>query len=393
MLRLLPAENWDYRISDVFRGLAVLAGNGKDVDMLEISELGTCVPTRSARAAIVAAVQGLELPAGSRIGVSLYCCPAVFKAIREAGCIPRFLDVEYDTYCLSPEDLSAKISEIDAVIAVHMFGNLCDMSRIQEIAGQKPVIEDCAQSLGSRLGGRMAGSFGDIAAFSFRSGKYLSVGEGGALYAADPALLSRLLRIVKDMPTPGCSDELMHIAKTYIRTKLRNPPLYGMVGKMLWKAYSRTVDFADQTPIVMGRIFRTDLVTINARLKSLDVVIAKQRDCADYFSATLEMDEEMLCREKPGTYLNRYLYPILFPEPEQRERMADFLHKKSVGTIKPYSDIAQKAGKHFGYAGDCPVSEEIARRVLVIPSSWRVGAAKRNYIAGCVNDAWRRIRR
>jgi dTDP-4-amino-4,6-dideoxygalactose transaminase len=90
--------------------------------------------------------------------------------------------VEPETYCLSAGDLSAKRSQIDAVIAVHMFGNLCDMPSLQEAAEGKPIIEDCAQSLGSKLDGRPAGSFGTIAAFSFRSGKYLSAGEGRSVF-------------------------------------------------------------------------------------------------------------------------------------------------------------------------------------------------------------------
>ena len=278
MLNLLPAENWDYKISDVFRGFTVALRPNKHNETITIYGLGECIPIRSARAAIVAAIKALDLPKDAQIGVPLYCCPVVFKAIREANCKARFIDVDYETYCISAEDLSAKRSQIDAVIAVHMFGNLCDMPRIIEVADGKPVIEDCAQSLGSKLDGRMSGSFGNIAAFSFRSGKYLSVGEGGALFSPHSDIRSRLSQIINAMPSPSCANEFMHIAKTYIRSKLRSKPFFGTVGSFLWNVYNKTVDFAEQTPIELSQIYRSDLATTKARLKDLDSTIERQQN-------------------------------------------------------------------------------------------------------------------
>ena len=83
-----------------------------------------------------------------------------------------------------------------------MFGNVCDMPALREAAPGKPFIEDCAQALGSRLDGRLAGSFGEIAVFSFRSGKYLSVGEGGAVYCSDTDLESRLSELDRRTSCP-----------------------------------------------------------------------------------------------------------------------------------------------------------------------------------------------
>jgi dTDP-4-amino-4,6-dideoxygalactose transaminase len=99
---------------------------------------------RSARAAIIVAIKALNLSPGASIGVPLYCCPVVFKAIEAAGCKPCFIDIDPGTFCISAKDLSAKSAQIDALIAVHMFGNLCDMPGIQEAAQDKPIIEDCA---------------------------------------------------------------------------------------------------------------------------------------------------------------------------------------------------------------------------------------------------------
>ena len=167
MLGLLPTEYWDYKFSDLFRGLAAALSKKAPRGLLHISGLGNVIPARSARAGIVAALEALDLAPGGRIGVPLYCCPVVFKAIKTAGCETCFIDVDPATFCLSAEDLYIKNARVDAVIAVHMFGNLCDMALLQEAVPNKPIIEDCAQSLGSILEGRAAGSFWDHLRFQF----------------------------------------------------------------------------------------------------------------------------------------------------------------------------------------------------------------------------------
>src|ERR1039458_6655104 len=127
MLSLLPTEHWDYRPTDLIRGVltALSPRHSGNQQVIEISGLGPCLPLRSARAAIVLALKALALPSHASIGVPLYCCPVVFKAIKSAGHRARFIDVDPDNYCLSVTDLAAKSSEVDAVFAVHMFGNLC----------------------------------------------------------------------------------------------------------------------------------------------------------------------------------------------------------------------------------------------------------------------------
>ena len=73
--------------------------------------------------------------------------------------------------------------------------------------------------------------------------------------------------------------------------------------------------------------------------------------------------------------------------------MTTYLHKKQIGSIKPYKDIAENAHKHFGYTGDCPVSEQISKRVLMIPSYYRLRMADVQRIAKCVNKGWSEMRK
>ena len=393
MLSLLPTENWEYKLSDVVQGLAAGLRLKKSNGMLHIPGIGDCIPTRSGRAGLIASIKALKLPPNAQIGVPLYCCPVVFKAIKAANCLPRFIDVDYSTYCMSAEDLFKKRSGIDAVIAVHMFGNMCDMPRLQEAAQGKPIIEDCAQSLGSKLDGRMAGSFGNVAVFSFRSGKYLSVGEGGALFSNDPEIHSRLSELISKMAVPSVADECAHVAVTYIRSMLRGKPLYGVMGYPLWNIYNKKVDYSAKSPIFLTQIYRADLAITNDRLKLLDFAMQRQRANADFYLSALNLDPRMLCFEKPGTFYNRLQFPILFHSSEHRDFIAGYLHNHRIDTSKPYKDIVDVAAMHYGYAGDCPVSEQIAKRVLVIPCNYRLKKEDVQHIAKCVNKAWAEITR
>ena len=118
MLGLIHRDYWEHNFVDLFRGLATALGPKEQSKVLHIPKHGTCIPVRSGRAGLVAALKALDLPKGARIGVPLYCCPFVFKAINAADCKVPFLDIEPETFYMSPNDISEKISQLDAVIAV-----------------------------------------------------------------------------------------------------------------------------------------------------------------------------------------------------------------------------------------------------------------------------------
>ena len=97
-----------------------------------------------------------------------------------------------DTWCLNPEKVEAAITpRTRAIIAVHLYGNLCDLDALLAI-GRKhgiPVIEDAAEAIGSQWHGRRAGSIGAFGAFSFHGTKTLTTGEGGMFVTQDGATL------------------------------------------------------------------------------------------------------------------------------------------------------------------------------------------------------------
>jgi len=391
MSDLIPTELHRYSIGDIRRGVIAAWKPAESQAAIPLPGLGDGIPIRSARAAVIVALKALGMPPGSKIGVPLYCCPVVFKAIGAAGCVPRFLDIDPETFCLSIEDLRAKRSGIDALIAVHMFGNLCDLPKILEIMEGKPVIEDCAQSLGSKLDGHHGGSFGDISFFSFRSGKYLSVGEGGALYTRKTDLRTHISELIEALPVPSRTEELKHVVTTYIRSKLRSRPWWGLIGTLIWAVYNRRTEFADKSPIVVGRMFASDLATVRRRMPQLDSMIATQRAHADYFEHNLRSGLGILCLEGPRAYYNRFMYPIIFRSTEQRDMMANYLRDRGVGTSRPYEEAIEGAAKHYGYEGDCPSAERTLRSALVIPSFYMLNSRDINHIAKHMNQGYMEI--
>lgn len=388
MINLLPTEAWHYSVLDVFRGFLTAAERNRARLEICLPGLGIGVPIRSARAALIVALDSLQLPPGSGIGVPLYCCPVVFKAIKSAGHRPVFLDIIPSTYCLSLDDLRAKLQRLDAIVAVHMFGKICAMPEILDIMKGRPVIEDSAQSLGSHHEGQMSGSFGDVSFFSFRSGKYLCVGEGGALYSARPALMARIRRLVESLPAPSRVAEAKHVLETYVRSKLRSRPLWGIIGAPIWSRYNRTTGFADKTPIVLGRMYRTDFAVVDRRMSRLKAMVAAQRGNADLCERLLRLPSSEYSEVIRGTFENRYVFPILMPSEKICGLFSELLRDRGIGTARPYLDVIQGARHLYGYQGDCPAAEQALRRTLIIPTHWRIRPKSMMHAIRLANEAW-----
>jgi perosamine synthetase len=123
---------------------------------------------------------------------------ATAAPIVHQGAKPVFVDILPDSWCIDPELAEAAITpRTKAIIAVHLYGNLCDMDHLLAI-GEKhdiPIIEDAAEAIGSVYHGRRAGSMGCFGAFSFHGTKTLTTGEGGMFVTNDANLYERVLTL------------------------------------------------------------------------------------------------------------------------------------------------------------------------------------------------------
>ncbi|WP_019545203.1 DegT/DnrJ/EryC1/StrS family aminotransferase [Streptomyces sulphureus] len=138
----------------------------------------------SCTAALHLALLAAEIGAGDEvISPSLTFCAAV-NAVEQVGAEPVLVDVEPLTHNLSPESVAAAMTpRTRAVIAMHYGGHPCDLDALREITEERGLllIEDAAHALGASYRGRPAGSFGDLATFSFYANKVMTTGEGGML--------------------------------------------------------------------------------------------------------------------------------------------------------------------------------------------------------------------
>jgi perosamine synthetase len=111
------------------------------------------------------------------------------------GATPVFVDILSDTWCLDPEKTEAAITpNTRAIIAVHLYGSMCDMDRLRAIGARTGVaiIEDAAEAIGSMWGNRRAGAMGEFGVFSFHGTKTVTTGEGGMFVTGNTDLYERV---------------------------------------------------------------------------------------------------------------------------------------------------------------------------------------------------------
>jgi dTDP-4-amino-4,6-dideoxygalactose transaminase len=152
------------------------------------------VTVTSGTAAMHTCIAAINPDPGDEIIVTPWTSGGSIIGLLLQNCVPVFADVD-DTYTLDPRDVEAKITpRTRAIIAVHLFGNPCEMDALQDIARRHGLflVEDACQAHFAEYQGRKVGTIGDIAGFSF-GGKHLSAGGGGCVLTDDPGLWERAL--------------------------------------------------------------------------------------------------------------------------------------------------------------------------------------------------------
>ncbi len=156
------------------------------------------VATSSCTGALHMGMAALGIGPGDEVILADSNWIATAAPIVHLGATPVFVDILPDTWCLDPALVEQAITpRTKAVIAVHLYGNLCYMDRLLAIGQEHgiPVIEDAAEAIGSIYHGKRAGSMGVFGAFSFHGTKTLTTGEGGMFVTNDPDLYEHVLTL------------------------------------------------------------------------------------------------------------------------------------------------------------------------------------------------------
>jgi perosamine synthetase len=156
------------------------------------------IATSSATGALHMGMAALGIGSGDEVILADINWIASVAPIVHLGATPVFVDILADTWCLDPLKVEAAITpKTKAIVAVHLYGNLCDMDRLRDIAQRYSIalIEDAAEAVGSIYQDKRAGSIGDFGAFSFHGTKTMTTGEGGIFVTNNQSLYEKVLTL------------------------------------------------------------------------------------------------------------------------------------------------------------------------------------------------------
>ena len=366
---LIPRFNLDYNFSDF---LYAIKSNFSRTN----SELGllchifgdkTFLFANTGRTSLYLILNALNLPRGSKVGVPLYSCTVVFDAIIKAGCVPHFVDIDLDNYTMSPEDLAEKIDDLDVVVVIHTFGRPADMDQIKEVAGDVPVIEDCAHSLLSKYKGKQTGTLGLASFFSLT--KYLSNGGGGMIILNNDGFVDEFRRRTDVLDSFMAIAEIKDAFVMYMYSFLYHKPWFGLFSYPVGFYLRSITDHSDGIKdFKTKKIRKSNLGLFYEKLSGFEENVELQRKNSFFLLEGIGNTSLILPYEEQETYCNYYLFPIRFKNKKERDRAHTHLRELGVDTAKLYSETPMEAMRVYGYKGDCPNSEIAADTLLIIPN-------------------------
>ncbi len=305
-------------------------------------------------AALHLALLGAGVGPGDEVLTQSLTFVATANAIRYCGAEPVFVDVDIDTAGMSPTALERYLIEnaersgscirnrhtgrkIAACVPMHTFGLV---ARIGEIAAlcrkwNIPLVEDAAESLGSRSGEHWTGTFGLCGVFSFNGNKTITCGGGGAIVTNDAGLAARL---------------------KHLSTTAKEPHRYEFVHDQLGYNY---------------RMPNLNAALACAQLEQLDHFIRDKRETAAFYHGIFEDESFGMMRERPGTYSNYWLNALLLPDQAERDFYLNELLRQGI-TVRPvWRPMHQLPMFHAGPHVGLKVTEDLAGRIISLPSSVR----------------------
>ena len=161
-------------------------------------EVNYTIATSSCTGALHLGLDALGIGPGDEVIIADSNWIASVSPIVKLGAKPVFVDILKDTWCIDPIKAEEAITKnTKAILAVHLYGNLCDMKSLLEIGDKYdiPIIEDAAEAIGSVYHGKKAGSMGRFSTFSFHGTKTITTGEGGMFVTNDKDLYEKVLTL------------------------------------------------------------------------------------------------------------------------------------------------------------------------------------------------------
>lgn len=276
---------------------------------------------------------------GDEVITSAFTFIATAEAIRYVGAVPVFVDIQPQSLNLDPERVNDAITErTRAILPVHLFGQPADMDELLAIAERHGllVIEDCAQSFGSRYRDRMTGSMGCAGAFSFFPSKNLGCyGDGGMVTTNDDAIAAKI-RMLRNHGSSqqyhhdviGFNSRLDELQAVILRIKMKHIDSYNRERLRVARLYNRLLDGSRfETPSIpedRDHVFHQYTLLCDGRDDLREAVLAHDIACAVYYPIPLHRQEAFADTVQPelpvteATAKRCLSFPI-FPEMTEQQ--------------------------------------------------------------------------
>jgi len=283
-----------------------------------------------------------------------------------AGAKPVFAETEEESYGLDAEDIKDKLTKkTKAIIPIHYGGLVSrDIKAIKEISEDNNIllIEDAAESLGAKMDGKMAGTFGPSAMFSFCQNKIITTGEGGAIVTDSEKIYQKL-----------------KLLRSHGRVEIKPGDYFSTTKNM------------DYTHI--GYNFRMSTISAAlglSQLKKINKNIEMRRKNAKYFNEKLsKIPKIKTMKESKNQYHIYQMYTIQLKNGRDRDRLQNHLKKAGIMTKVYFEPIHLKTfyKKEYKYKeGDLPKTEELSKKVLTIPLYPSLTLSEIDYIVDKIID-------
>jgi len=283
--------------------------------------------------AIHLALLALGIGEGDEVIVPTLTYIASVNAIVYTGATPVFVDSLSDTWQMDPEDVLKKITtKTKAVMAVHLYGHPCDMQALLDITRKHGLflIEDCAEAFGTKYRKQHAGTFGDVATFSFYGNKTITTGEGGMVVTSDETLFDRAVHLKGQ-------------------------------GLAKYRQYWHDI---------VGYNYRMTNICAAiglAQLEQADGFIEKKRQIASWYRDFLANTPVQFHAEIGDVVHSYWMCSILVPKTEQRDELRNHLEQNGVETrplFYPVHTMPMYANKYQKHT----IAENLGWRGINLPS-------------------------
>jgi len=312
---------------------------------------GHCIAVSNGTVALQMALLALDIGPGDEVITAANTFIATAEAISAVGARPVFVDVDPQYYNMDPEVVAKAITpKTKALIPVHLYGQTADMDPLLALAEKHglAVVEDACQAHGAEYKGRKAGTMGVLSCFSFYPGKNLgALGEGGAVLCNDAKLAQRL-RMLRDH---GSLKKYEHSFPGY------NFRMEGLQGGFL-----------------------------AVKLPHLDEGNDCRRAAAATYGRLLAESSVVTPAVLPGA---KHIYHLYVIQADDRDALKQQLADQGIetGLHYPVPLHLQQAYAELGYkAGDFPVAESLARRILSLPMFPTITREQIEYVCSAVME-------